>query len=656
MFDNIAIANRGEIAARIMRTLHRLGIRSTALYSDADARAPFVHLADAAYRLGPAAPLQSYLDVERVVEAAVRAGADALHPGYGFLSESAALVQACDAAGLTFIGPSAEAMAAMGDKIRARDTVAAAGVPVVPGCSGVGMTDDELVDAAAALGMPVILKPSAGGGGKGMRVVRDVADLAAQIAASRREARASFGDDTLLVERFVTSPRHIEVQVAADRHGNVVHIGERECTLQRRHQKIIEESPSPFVTEELRAALGAQAVAVARSCSYTNVGTVEFIVPGDRKGEFFFMEMNTRLQVEHAVTEEVYGIDLVEVQLRLAAGEPLPWTQDEIVPSGHAIEARVYAEDPAAGFLPTGGVIHLLREPDAAGVRVDAGWQAGAAVESSYDPMLAKIIGHGATRAEAIARLRNALAATTVLGVTTNLSFLHRLLGEEDVVRGAFDTGFVERLTVGETSAPDAAVAAAWLLLLDDGTRGADLWSTCTGWRLGGWQGVAGEIDIGERRASVRAVFDGSAWEVIVDGGDATNYEVDRSDDLVQLRTATGSTSFSWASTREGSLFIGRNGASWAAAVVDGEWAAGGGPRGDGLVVSPMPGTVVAVLVAEGDDVVDGEPLAVVEAMKMEHTLTSPGSGVVAVVHVHQGEQVALKAPLVTVKLDEEAT
>ncbi|MBC8091222.1 MAG: ATP-grasp domain-containing protein, partial [Pseudonocardia sp.] len=430
MFDTVLVANRGEIAVRVIRTLRALGVRSVAVYSDADAASPHVSLADVAVRIGPAAAAESYLSIPAVIAAARTTGSQAIHPGYGFLSENTAFAAACEEAGIAFVGPPASAIEAMGDKIRAKQTVAKAGVPVVPGSDGAGLSDQELAEAVGQVGYPVLLKPSAGGGGKGMHEVHRADDLAAAINTARREARSSFGDDTLLVERLVTTPRHIEIQVLADQHGNVVHLGERECSLQRRHQKIVEEAPSALLTATQREAMGAAAVEAARAVGYTGAGTVEFIVGADDPDQFFFMEMNTRLQVEHPVTEEVYGVDLVELQLRVAAGEQAPWPA-RIEPSGHAIEVRIYAEDPAAGFLPTGGRILACEFPD--NVRVDSGIAAGGTVGSDYDPMLAKIIAHGADRAEAIRRLDAALRGTVLLGLDTNIGFLRALLADTDV-------------------------------------------------------------------------------------------------------------------------------------------------------------------------------------------------------------------------------
>ncbi|KIF06545.1 acetyl-COA carboxylase [Streptomyces sp. RSD-27] len=466
MFSTVLVANRGEIAVRVIRTLRELGIRSVAVFSDADADARHVREADTAVRIGPAAAAESYLSVEKLLDAARRTGAEAVHPGYGFLAENAAFARACAEAGLAFIGPPASAISLMGDKIRAKETVKAAGVPVVPGSSGSGLSDAELVEAAEKIGMPVLLKPSAGGGGKGMRLVRDGALLAEEIAAARREARSSFGDDTLLVERWVDRPRHIEIQVMADAHGNVVHLGERECSLQRRHQKVIEEAPSVLLTPEIRAAMGAAAVEAARACGYVGAGTVEFIVPGGDPSSYYFMEMNTRLQVEHPVTELITGLDLVELQLRVAAGAELGFGQDDVTLTGHAIEARVCAEDPARGFLPSGGTVLALSEPSGGAVRTDSGLAAGVDTGSTYDPMLSKVIVHGPDRPTALRMLRAALADTVILGVQTNAGFLRRLLAHPDVVSGNLDTGLVERdlPSLLPEGVPDEVYAAAALL------------------------------------------------------------------------------------------------------------------------------------------------------------------------------------------------
>ncbi|MFZ3497761.1 biotin carboxylase N-terminal domain-containing protein [Streptomyces sp. 5.8] len=506
MFSTVLVANRGEIAVRVIRTLRELGIRSVAVFSDADADARHVREADTAVRIGPAAAAESYLSVERLLDAARRTGAEAVHPGYGFLAENAAFAAACADAGLAFIGPPASAISLMGDKIRAKETVKAAGVPVVPGSSGSGLSDAELVAAAEQIGMPVLLKPSAGGGGKGMRLVRDSALLGEEIAAARREAKSSFGDDTLLVERWVDRPRHIEIQVLADAHGNVVHLGERECSLQRRHQKVIEEAPSVLLTPELRASMGAAAVEAARSCGYVGAGTVEFIVPGHDPASYYFMEMNTRLQVEHPVTELITGLDLVEQQLRVAAGAELGFGQSDVRLTGHAIEARVCAEDPARGFLPSGGMVLALSEPSGGSVRTDSGLAAGVDTGSTYDPMLSKVIAYGPDRAAALRVLRGALADTVILGVQTNTGFLRRLLAHPDVVSGDLDTGLVERdlAELLPEGVPDEVYAAAALLTFPhpapsrnpaggsqhSRTGGSAAWvdpfDAANGWRLGG--------------------------------------------------------------------------------------------------------------------------------------------------------------------------
>ncbi|WP_354640568.1 acetyl/propionyl/methylcrotonyl-CoA carboxylase subunit alpha [Kitasatospora camelliae] len=467
MFDTVLVANRGEIALRVIRTLRRLGVRSVAVHSDADADAPHVRAADLAVRLGPAdrsdsSAAETYLRTDLIIAAARRTGARAVHPGYGFLAENPAFARACAEAGLAFIGPPPAAVELMGDKINAKEAVRAAGVPVVPGSQGGSPTDEELTEAAEGIGYPVLLKPSAGGGGKGMRLVRDPADLPTEIAAARRMARTAFGDDTLLLERWVDRPRHIEVQVLADTHGTTVHLGERECSLQRRHQKLIEEAPSVLLNPQTRAAMGEAAVRAAEACGYTGAGTVEFIVPGiDPDGpapegvlDFFFMEMNTRLQVEHPVTEMAIAVagpdgpqrlDLVEWQVRVAAGEALPFSQPDVSFLGHSIEARICAEDPDRDFLPTGGRILRLDEPSGEGVRVDSGVTAGSEVGSLYDPMLAKVIAYGPDRPTALRRLRAALAETRILGVTTNTGFLRRLLAQPEVTEGRLDTGLVER-------------------------------------------------------------------------------------------------------------------------------------------------------------------------------------------------------------------
>ena len=641
-FDTVLVANRGEIAVRVIRTLRSMGIRSVAVYSEADAGARHVAEADTAVLIGPAAARESYLNIAAVVDAAVRTGADAVHPGYGFLSENADFAAALSAAGVVFIGPPVSAIATMGDKITAKKTVSQFGVPVVPGIARPRLTDAELIDAAVDIGYPVLVKPSAGGGGKGMRLVEDPKDLADALASSRRESAAAFGDDTLFLERFVLRPRHIEVQVLADGHGNVVHLGERECSLQRRHQKVIEEAPSALLDEATRARIGAAACDTARSVDYAGAGTVEFIVSADAPDEFFFMEMNTRLQVEHPVTEMVTGWDLVEWQIRIAAGEKLLVPQQDIVMRGHAIEGRVYAEDPARGFLPTGGHVLDLLEPNGEGVRVDSGLRAGTDIGSDYDPMLAKVIAFGDDRAAALRGLDRALAGTAVLGVVTNVEFLRFLLADPDVVAGRLDTGLLDRRVADFVPAAvdDAEfIAAAAYRWLQRWQRADDLWSAPSGWRVGGHAATITRLRSGERTEHVRitgtpesatsviedgekrsltAHLDGSRLTVTVDGLRET-YRVADGGDQIWLASSRG------------------------VAVLDEVREAPVRPddelSGDAELTSPMPGAVVAVNVADGDQVTAGTVVVAVEAMKMEHSLSAPVDGTVELL-VAVGDQV----------------
>ncbi|WP_037676553.1 acetyl/propionyl/methylcrotonyl-CoA carboxylase subunit alpha [Streptomyces griseus] len=630
MFDTVLVANRGEIAVRVIRTLRSMGVRSVAVFSDADADARHVREADTAVRIGPAPAAESYLSVERLLEAAARTGAQAVHPGYGFLAENAGFARACAEAGLVFIGPPADAIALMGDKIRAKETVRAAGVPVVP-----GGRDPELAEAARELGAPVLLKPSAGGGGKGMRLVRDLTALEDEIAAARREARASFGDDTLLVERWVDRPRHIEIQVLADGHGNVVHLGERECSLQRRHQKVIEEAPSVLLDERTRAAMGEAAVQAARSCGYRGAGTVEFIVPGGDPSSYYFMEMNTRLQVEHPVTELVTGLDLVEWQLRVAAGEPLAFAQDDIALTGHAIEARICAEDPARGFLPSGGTVLRLREPQGDGVRTDSGLSEGTEVGSLYDPMLSKVIAYGPDRASALRKLRAALAETVTLGVQTNAGFLRRLLAHPAVVAGELDTGLVEREVDGlvSTDVPDEvyeAAAAVRLQALRPEEEGwTDPFSVPNGWRLGGEPRPVG--------------FHLRVQEPVEYGPRGTHTVTD---DRVSVTLDGVRHTFHRAAD-----WLGRDGDAWH--VRDHDPVAASLNRaahaGADSLTAPMPGTVTVVKVAVGDEVSAGQSLLVVEAMKMEHVISAPHAGTVAELDVTPGTTVAMDQVLAVI-------
>ncbi|MFF3134100.1 acetyl-CoA carboxylase biotin carboxylase subunit [Streptomyces mirabilis] len=646
MFDTVLVANRGEIAVRVIRTLRALGVRSVAVFSDADADARHVREADTAVRIGPAPAAESYLSVERLLEAAARTGAQAVHPGYGFLAENASFARACAEAGLVFIGPPADAIALMGDKIRAKETVKAAGVPVVPGSSGSGLTDAQLAEAAREIGMPVLLKPSAGGGGKGMRLVRDASALGEEIAAARREARASFGDDTLLVERWVDRPRHIEIQVLADGHGNVVHLGERECSLQRRHQKIIEEAPSVLLDAGTRAAMGEAAVQAARSCGYEGAGTVEFIVPGSDPSSYYFMEMNTRLQVEHPVTELITGLDLVEWQLRVAAGERLPYGQEDITLTGHAVEARICAEDPARGFLPSGGTVLALHEPQGDGVRTDSGLSEGTEVGSLYDPMLSKVIAYGPDRATALRKLRAALAETVTLGVQTNAGFLRRLLAHPAVVAGDLDTGLVEReaeeLLAGSGDVPEEVYDAAAAVRLSSLTPAEGGWtdpfSVPSGWRLGSEPApvvfhlrAPGLEPVAHRPRGTSTVTPGRV-SVTLDG---VRHTFHRAGD-----------------------WLGREGDAWHVRDHDPVAASltGAAHAGVDSLTAPMPGTVTVVKVAVGDEVAAGQSLLVVEAMKMEHVISAPHAGTVSELDVTPGTTVAMDQVLAVITPYEETT
>jgi acetyl-CoA/propionyl-CoA carboxylase biotin carboxyl carrier protein len=613
----VLIANRGEIAVRVARTAHALGLATVGVVTEADAQAGAAH-ADATDMV---VSIASYLDGAELLRAAQVSGARSVHPGYGFLSENAAFARAVADAGLTWIGPPASAIELMGDKGAAKDAAVAAGVPVVPA------GDDG--------GFPVIVKAVAGGGGKGMRVVRSAAELEEATAAAQREAKAAFGDDRVIVERYLERPRHIEVQVLADRHGTCVHLGERECSLQRRHQKVVEEAPSPVVDAQLRARMGAAAVALAQACGYEGAGTVEFIVGGgdpDSATEFFFLEMNTRLQVEHPVTELVYGVDLVEQQLRVAAGAPLALAQEDLVPRGHAVEARLYAEDPAGGFLPSTGTVRAYREPGGPGVRVDSGVRAGSEVGTSYDPMLAKVIAHGPDRATALDRLDRALATFDLVGVTTNAAFTRALLARDDVRAGEQDTGLLERVLADlDTAPPDDLVPAA--MLAAAGTaRPAGPWRRALD-GPGEARVADGRVTVGDR-----------AWE-----GAAIRFEDDTGG--VARITLDGVGRRYAVAVGEDAVWIARDGHHL---EVRTRRAAGGGESAlvDSLQ-APMPGTVLLVHVADGDTVAAGDVLLVLESMKMELSITAPHAGVVDGLHLKPGDRVALRQPLVSVHAEE---
>jgi len=693
--ESVLVANRGEIACRIIRTLRRMGIRSIAVYSDADQDAPHTRLADEAVRLGPAPAAESYLDIGAVVGAAGATGATAIHPGYGFLSESAGLATACAEAGIVLVGPGLRALEVMGDKMRAKAHVAAHGVSVIPGAGEPGMSNEQLIAVAAGVGVPLIVKPSAGGGGKGMTVVRDLADLPEALRGARRIARAAFGDDALLLERLVERPRHIEVQVLADEHGTTVSLGERECSLQRRHQKVIEEAPSPLLDAAARVAMGEAACAVARSVDYRGAGTVEFLVSESDPGTFFFMEMNTRLQVEHPVTELVTGIDLVEQQLRVAAGETLTLppmgTGGMAEPVGWAIEARLCAED--AAFLPATGTVLALREPTGEGVRVDSGLQVGNAVTAHYDSLLAKIIVHAPDRATALARLDAALAATLVLGLPTNLQALRTLLADDDVRAGRLDTGLVERRAREAAAGPtpprdDAAIAATALFAHGEQERaaeGAGPWARPSGFRLQGARPVRYVIG-DDAGASTTVLVTSAAGQVGVGVGVGVGVElaivagahpdaaalaaavfvparVQLSEEDLVLVLDGRRTFFAVAREDDAVIWLARNGAAAAggrawllrgrAELLDEHRSALERVEGavDPEVRAAMPGSVVSVAVGVGERVTAGQTLLVVEAMKMEHSVLAPISGT-ATVAVAVGDQVRQRQVVARIKPD----
>jgi acetyl-CoA/propionyl-CoA carboxylase biotin carboxyl carrier protein len=646
MFDTVLVANRGEIAVRVIRTLRRLGIRSVAVFSDADRGARHVLEADEALWLGATPARESYLNTERVLEACAGAGADAVHPGYGFLSENANFADACVASGVVFIGPPSAAIRLMGDKIQAKRHVAASGVPVVPGRVEAGMTDDDLAAAALEIGFPVLVKPSAGGGGKGMQLVERQADLMDALATARREAMSAFGEDALFLERFVTRPRHIEVQVLADRFGGVVQLGERECSLQRRHQKVVEEAPSPLVDDATRTRLGGASIAAARSVDYTGVGTVEFIVSAERPDEFFFMEMNTRLQVEHPVTEMVTGLDLVEQQLRVAAGEHLG---EEVISArvhGHSVEARLYAESPARGFLPTSGRLLQIHEPSGEGIRVDSALLDGLDVATDYDPMLAKIVAWAPDRSAAFARLGRALEETAVLGVETNVGFLHRLVAGPNVLAGDLDTGLIERevasLVATEPSLEALVLyAMSWLSRLSSSGPIADPWTSNSGWRTGGRN----------RPLTLRVTSDDVAINVVTVSGTPDDARVTVNDgaavvaryvehDAESSVTVNGATHRAWIRVDRMVTWVCVGGETWSLEE-DVEVRIRGTATSSNDVRSPMPGTVVAVRAQTGDDVRAGAALVVVSAMKMEHVLVAPHEGTVDIL-VREGDSVVV--------------
>ena len=619
MIESLLIANRGEIARRIMRTAHRLGIRTIAVYSDADAAMPFVHEADESIRIGPAPARESYLRQDRILEAARQTGAQAIHPGYGFLSENAEFAEAVMGAGLIWVGAPPSSIRAMGLKDAAKQRMIAANVPVTPGYLGEDQDPARLQREADAIGYPVLIKAVAGGGGKGMRRVDAAADFPAALESCRREAASSFGDDRVLIEKYILSPRHIEVQVFGDTLGNVVHLFERDCSLQRRHQKVIEEAPAPGMDDATRAAVCLAAVKAAQAVDYVGAGTVEFIADaseGLRADRIWFMEMNTRLQVEHPVTEAITGQDLVEWQIRIASGEPLPHTQDELSIDGWAMEARLYAENPSNGFLPSTGRLEHLRLPE--GVRIDSGVEQGNEVTAHYDPMIAKLISHAPSRRQAASLLADATAGVEVWPVRTNAAFLARTLRHPDFLAGAMDTGFIERhlADLVPSSEPDSRIlqAAASALVPP---RTQDPWTALTGFRL-------------NAEASLQVSVEVSGQPHLVDLDRAPQRDGGSLKDVVFM-----------------------DGEAWYFGPRRADHAGGGHGPADGSIMAPMPGSVIAVSVSEGDNVVRGRPLVVIEAMKMEQTLHAPFDGNVVELRVSPGTQVMEGELLMRIEGDE---
>ena len=667
MFTKILIANRGEIACRVAATARRMGIQTVAVYSEADANAKHVAVCDEAVLIGPAPAKESYLCGDKIIAVALATGAQAIHPGYGFLSENADFADACHAAGLVFIGPPASAMRAMGSKSAAKSLMEKANVPLVPGYHGEEQDADFLHGQADKIGYPVLLKASAGGGGKGMRVIEQSADFKAALASCKREAISSFGDDKVLAEKYLSRPRHIEIQVFADTLGNCIYLFERDCSVQRRHQKVLEEAPAPGMPAERRAAMGEAAVAAAKAVGYVGAGTVEFIANQD--GSFYFMEMNTRLQVEHPVTEMITGTDLVEWQLRVAFGEPLPKKQHELAIHGHAIEARIYAENPEKGFLPSIGTLRHMQSPPAvtfelggtvapAGVRIDSGVREGDAISPFYDPMIAKLIVWGADRREALARMAQALSEYQIVGLASNIAFLKRLVEGEAFANADLDTGLIERhheaLFPAPQAAPDTALALAAVALLTQeaaASQGSGPWGDALGWRLNSTLGrtlsfgdefsMAGETKAYATRIAYQAdgwLFNGQRLRLSARDGQ-------------QLHVKLGERAVHGTVHRDGEQFhVFTGGAHYTLQYNDPMAHAGEAEAEGGRLTAPMPGKVVAVLVGKGQEVKKGEPLVIMEAMKMEHTIAAPHDGLVEDVLYAVGDQVADGAPLLAFK------
>ena len=669
MFQTLLIANRGEIACRVAATARRLGLRTVAVYSDADADAQHVRACDQAVRIGGPEPRDSYLKIDAILAAARATGAHAIHPGYGFLSENEHFARACEEAGLIFVGPPAQAIAAMGSKSAAKALMERAGVPLVPGYHGDEQDPDFLHRQADAIGYPVLIKASAGGGGKGMRIVESSGAFPDALRSCQREAASSFGDDRVLIERYITKPRHIEIQVFGDQHGQYVYLFERDCSVQRRHQKVIEEAPAPGMTAERRQAMGEAAIAAARAVNYVGAGTVEFIAEQD--GRFYFMEMNTRLQVEHPVTELITGHDLVEWQLRVADGQPLPARQEDLRIDGHAIEVRIYAENPDKDFLPSIGTLRTLRYPEHAAfapgpVRIDSGVRQGSVISPFYDPMIAKVITHGADREQARRRLIRTLADTQVAGVHTNKTFLQRLLGDAAFAQADLDTGLIPRrhdALFPQAGAVPAAVLslAACALLARQGVPGrdrspappADPWSARDGWRVGGDYHQTLSLMIGEQRHDLRLERQEQAWRLqAADGAHLLDWQAAARPDQPEaqtLRVWLDGAEHRGEVLQDGDqLQVSLDGADWTLSVFDPLQAAGQGrdEGHGGRLTAPMPGKIIALNVDAGASVKRGDVLLVMEAMKMEHSILAPADGTVTELFFAVGDQVPEGAEL----------
>jgi geranyl-CoA carboxylase alpha subunit len=644
-FRKVLIANRGEIACRIIRTAHANGYRTVAVFSEADADALHVRLSDEAIAIGTAPAAQSYLSIEKIIVAAKQSGAEAIHPGYGFLSENAAFAHACAEAGLIFIGPSPEAIRVMGDKAEAKRRMIAAGVPCVPGYQDEDQSDARFAHEAARIGFPVMVKAAAGGGGRGMRLVQDADALAGALRTARSEAQNAFGDDRLLLERAIVDARHVEIQVFGDSHGNVIHLGERDCSVQRRHQKVVEEAPSPVVNADLRAGMGAAAVQAAKAIDYVGAGTIEFML--DHNGKFHFLEMNTRLQVEHPVTELVTDLDLVALQFDVAEGKALPLAQADVRVDGHAIEVRLYAEDPRKKFLPQTGTIHLFEPATGKGVRVDHGLERIGIVTPFYDPLLAKVIAHGADREEARCRLVAALEDTVLLGITTNKEFLIEVLETDAFVAGEATTEFIKKhMNIAPVARPDFSTMAIAAMLFSDGAG--------QGWHSSHWLQHPVKLQIADTEKQLHTARDGAYWNVSGDGESARLRILEKTSDRLRYEMNGRVRTLRFGRVDDTlHLDLGRR----VAKIEDRTFAppATADTAADGILRAPMNGSVIAIRVAEGARVARGDIVAVLEAMKMQHEIVAPADGTVEQVAVQAGAQVATRDPLVVVKVENAA-